>query len=116
MRSDDFQVGTLEQSCVSYEFVDEISVQLRRAGLDDVQADAWVVDESVKGKKKLVFDFVLRGELIGDFLDGVDEEGFGVAQEVAADEREDPAGLDFVVEKSHTLLGDVLEGLLALTG
>lgn len=116
MRSDDFQVGTLKQSCVSDKFVDEICVQLRRAGLDDVEADAWVVDEGVKRKKELVFDFVLGGELVGDGLDGVDKEGFGVAQEVAADERENPAGVDFVVEKSHTLLGEVLGCLLALTG
>jgi hypothetical protein len=116
MRSDDFQVGTLEQSGVSDEFFDEISVQLRRAGLDDVEADAWVVDEGVKWKKELVFDFVLGSELVGDGLNGVDEEGFGVAQEVAADERKDPAGVDFFVEKSHTLLGEVLEDLLSLTG
>jgi hypothetical protein len=64
----------------------------------------------------LVFDFVLRSELVGDGLDGIYEKGFRVAQEVAADEREDPAGLDFVVEKSHTLLGKVLECLFALTG
>ncbi len=106
----------MEQSCISDEFVYEISIQLRRAGLDDVEADGWVVDEGVKGKKKLVFDFVLRGKLVSDGLDGVDEEGFGVAQEVAADEREDPAGVDFVVEKSHTLLGEALEDLLALAG
>ena len=104
----------MKQSCVSDKFVDEISVQLRRAGLDDVESDAWVVDEGVKGKQELVLDFELGGELVSNGLDGVYEKGFRVAQEVASDEREDPAGVDFVVQKSHYLLGEVLGGLLLL--